>query len=181
MTKLNTWVIEMNQLTGEFYDQFGALSEAQLNWKLNESTWCIAQVLEHIILVNTSYFRIIEQAKKGTLKLPWIAKIPFVTKKFGNMILRSVKPQQKAKTKTMSVWQPGQSTVDAGIITRFARHQLKLIELMRNSEDLIAAGAVISSPANRYIVYTVEKLLAILLAHEKRHFLQAKRILEAQP
>ena len=181
MHKLNAWIIEMNLLTGEFSDQFSALSDAQLNWKPDDNSWSIAQVIEHIILVNSSYFVIIKQAKNGTLKLPWIAKIPFVPEKFGNMILRSVMPEQKKKTKTMPVWRPGKSQVAPGIISRFAKHQLKLIDLMRSSQDLIASGAVVSSPANRFIVYKVAKLLDILLAHEKRHFLQAKRILDSQP
>ena len=47
MHKLNAWIIEMNLLTGEFSDQFSALSDAQLNWKPDDNSWSIAQVITY--------------------------------------------------------------------------------------------------------------------------------------
>jgi hypothetical protein len=38
-------------------------------------------------------------------------------------------------------------------------------------------GTVISSPANKYIVYKLETAFDIIVAHEERHLEQAKEVL----
>jgi len=48
--------------------------------------------------------------------------------------------------------------------------------MIENSKDLVEKGTVISSPANKNIVYKLEKAFEILLTHERRHFEQSKEI-----
>ena len=45
---------------------------------------------------------------------------------------------------------------------------------------MLGKGVVISSPANKNIVYKLETALDIITTHEKRHFEQARRILVLQ-
>lgn len=50
--------------------------------------------------------------------------------------------------------------------------------MIRNSKELIQKGVVISSPANKNIVYKLDKAFEIIIAHEKRHFEQSKDVLQ---
>jgi len=50
--------------------------------------------------------------------------------------------------------------------------------LNNNSSNLIANDFVISSPANKYIVYKLENAFDIIINHERRHFKKAKRSFE---
>ena len=65
-------------------------------------------------------------------------------------------------------------------MARFTEHQEKLKQNILESEDLLEKNAVISSPANPKIVYKLDAAFKIILAHEERHFQQAKRLLEIQ-
>ncbi len=57
-------------------------------------------------------------------------------------------------------------------------HQSNLKELIESSKDLVEAGVVISSPANKNIVYKLEKAFDIIIIHEQRHLEQAKEVLD---
>lgn len=52
----------------------------------------------------------------------------------------------------------------------------KILQNAVDTADLIQQGAIISSPANRNIVYTLETAFDIIVAHEQRHLEQAREI-----
>ena len=68
------------------------------------------------------------------------------------------------------------SEIDGDIIQRFEKHQNEFKQLIRSSQDLLARGIVISSPANKNIVYKLETAFDIIVAHERRHLEQAREI-----
>jgi hypothetical protein len=51
-------------------------------------------------------------------------------------------------------------------------------EIDINSQDLVDKGTIISSPANKIIVYKLEIAFDIIVAHEKRHLEQAREVLQ---
>lgn len=79
--------------------------------------------------------------------------------------------------KTFPIWEPSTSTVSDDILKRFEMHQNELQQKMEDAKGLIEQGVVISSPANRNIVYTLETAFDIIVSHEQRHMEQAKEIL----
>ena len=78
--------------------------------------------------------------------------------------------------KTFPIWEPSISLVRGDILDQFEKHQQELKQLITSSEDLLEKGTVISSPANRMIVYKLETAFDIMVAHEKRHLEQAREI-----
>lgn len=59
----------------------------------------------------------------------------------------------------------------------FQIHQNELIHRIEYAQGLIEKGVVISSPANRNIVYKLETAFDIIVSHEKRHIEQSKELL----
>ena len=78
--------------------------------------------------------------------------------------------------RTFPIWEPDKSEIPQGILDRFAAHQLQLKTVLENSRDLVDQGVIISSPANRNIVYKLEKAFEIIVAHEQRHFEQSREV-----
>ncbi len=175
--KIQQWVQEIQSITEGFVREFGALKPKDLNWQPNAHTWSIAQVMDHLVTINSTYFPVIEQVKQGKYSLPFIARFSFVTNFFGNIIEKGVAPDRKRKTKTFSIWEPRQGEIDNAIIERFQAHQQELIRVIQESEDLLDRHTIISSPANKNIVYSLEKAFDIIVTHEKRHFNQAVELL----
>lgn len=178
MISQQRWAIQLDTLTSDFTHAFEGLSVDQINRKPNAAAWSIGQIIDHIITVNETYFPIAEQLKKGTYRTPWTGRLPILVRWLGDFILNGVEPQRKRKVKTFPVWEPAQSDLPADILQRFAKHQKKLAEMMASCEKFIQAGAVIASPANRFIVYKLEKAFDIIIAHERRHLNQALEVLD---
>lgn len=170
------WIDLIDKNTAAFVSSFGNLSAGQLNWRPDAGTWSIGQNIDHLIVINTSYWPVIESVRNGSYRLPWLGKVGFVVRLIGHAILRSVQPDRRRKMKTFPVWEPSSSDIPHDIIERFKAHQEKLKELVVSSGDLIARGTVISSPANRNIVYTLATAFDILVTHEQRHLAQAREL-----
>lgn len=174
--KGDRWSSDLDEITRVFKQEFGTLSGDELNWKPNAGTWSIAQIIHHLIVVNETYYPVLDQIRNNTYYTPRFGQIGFIHRFFGKLILSSVQPDQKRKVKTLPIWEPELSAIRSDIIAQFEKHQQELKQAIRNSEDLIARNTVISSPANRMIVYKLETAFDIMVAHEKRHFKQAQEI-----
>lgn len=172
--KINQWEEEVNSITQDFANSFSSLSEAQLNYKPNTDTWSITENIQHIIAVNNSYFPILELLHRGEYQVSFLGQIKWLTIWLGNLIYNSVLRDRSRKIKTFPIWQPDQSkTGFHPILEHFKQHHQKLIAAIKRSSPLLEASTVISSPANKNIVYTLEKAFDIILEHERRHFNQA--------
>ncbi len=133
------------------------------------------------MVVNRSYYPLVESLRAGELKLPWIAKVPFLVRSMGNLILKSVQPDNRRKVSTFTVWEPRSSGLPYDQVHLFEEHQQELKKFMTSCQDLLDQGALIYSPANRRIVYKLEVAFDIMVAHEARHLQQAYGLLELLP
>lgn len=173
---MQKWTLDIDQITRDFQERFGTLNSEQLNWKPDAETWSIAQNIDHLIVINESYFPVIESIRKGTYKGSFLGRIGFVVRFFGRTVLNAVQPDRKKKIKTFSIWEPAESQIPDGILDRFIKHQSELKIVIEDSQDLIEKGTVISSPANRNLVYKLETAFDIMVTHEQRHLEQSKEI-----
>jgi hypothetical protein len=176
--KMKNWTSTLGDISRQILTEFGSLSSEQLNWKPNPNTWSIAQILDHLIVVNETYYLVLASLKAGTYKTPFIAKIGFMVSFLGTIVLNGVQPDRKKKMKTFPIWEPTTSNVIGDILNRFQNHQIELIQKIEGAKELVEKGIVISSPANKNIVYKLETAFDIIVSHEQRHLEQAKEILQ---
>ena len=115
--------------------------------------------------------------REGKYKTPFTAKLGFMVNFLGKMILDAVHPDRKKKMKTFPIWEPAKSEIGGDILTRFEKHQNELKDLIIGCKDLLEKGVVISSPANKNIVYKLETAFDIITTHEQRHLEQARELL----
>ena len=177
----NQYKQELESISNEFLEQFGQLSTAQLNWKAQPDQWSVAQNIEHIIKINESYYPLIEDLKAGKREKPLLARIPFFVKLFGNLIYKSVQPDNPKKLKTLGIWKPSKSEISADIVQKIITHNNEFASIINSCQSLLDEGVIVSSPANKNIVYKLEKAFDILVAHERRHLEQARQVLLAMP
>lgn len=179
--KTENWTAQINKTTNDFRKKFEPLTDEQMNWKPDKQTWSIAQNIDHLIVINESYFPILNSIQKGTYKIPFIGKFDFITNLLGKTLLKTVQPDRKKKTKTFPIWEPTQGTMLTDILKKFEKHQEELKLQIESSENLLKKKTVISSPANKNIVYKIETAFDIIVTHEQRHFEQAKEVLKMLP
>ncbi len=174
---INTWSQQLDKISYAFSREFGDLNAEQLNWKPDPKTWSIAQNIDHLIRVNESYFPVFSALKEPRYRIPFLGRLALVVRFFGKMILASVKPDRKRRMRTLALWEPAQSSLPADIVQRFEAHQFALKQEIEAIQPWVQKGVVISSPANKNIVYELKTALDIITSHEERHLEQAREVL----
>lgn len=173
---IQIWHKRLDDVTQKVESEFGSLSSDQLNWKLSAEKWSIAEVLEHLNLVNASYEKVLSDAVAGTSDMGFTGKLGFIVNFLGDMIYKSVEPTRAKRMKTFPVWEPAQSNVSVEVISDFKKHQALIKQLITDNKQLLEKDIVIPSPANRYIVYKLRKAVEIVVSHEERHLNQAMEV-----
>lgn len=152
----NRWNDKIDIITNKFLQEFETLNSEKLNLKPDSNTWSIAQNIDHLIVINESYYPVIWSIRKGEFNLPLLGKFGLAVNIFGKFILKSVQPDRKRKMKTFPIWEPSKEEFAEDILVRFQKHQSELKELIGNCKDLLGSGTVISSPINKNIVYKLK-------------------------
>lgn len=159
---------------------FGGLNFEQLNWKPNAKSWSIGQCFEHLIVTNKLYFPAIQKVIEGKHRNNFFSKIPFAVDLIAALMKNSLNPEQKRKMKTFKIFEPAASNVSETIIEDFAENQLKLIEMIEACKDFDVHKIKIAEPLSVALNLRLGDAFEILVIHEKRHFLQAERVLQAE-
>ena len=86
------WTLHIEKLTSDYIREFGSLTPIEINWKPKPGVWSIGQNIEHLVVVNGSYFPVVHALQAGAYKPPFIAKVGFIVERLGQHILDVVQP-----------------------------------------------------------------------------------------
>ena len=98
---------------------------------------------------------------------------------FGRLLIQSQAPGGTRKFTAPPAAQPSASSVAADVVTRFIQQQRESAERMRTIDQRAAAGAIMTSPFFDFITYSVLDGLRLMVAHNRRHFEQARRVTQS--
>lgn len=163
-------------VSSEAQKRFGGFTAEQLNWKPTPEKWSIAQCLHHLIVSNSTYYPQLQRVVEGKHKNSWYQNIRFVSKFFGNYLIKETGPVVNKPMQNPPAFAPSKSHLPASIVTDFLKHQQELSSLIRQLEKTDLENTVISSPALSIITYNLSDCLTILAGHEQRHLQQAINI-----
>lgn len=166
-----------NTVAPQVRAEFGRLRADQLNWKPNPDKWSVGQCFDHLIVSNAEYFPIFDrvlQAAKTTNTI-W-ESLPVLPRMWGRMLIKSVSPDGARKQKAPKIFTPTTSAVDPGIVTRFIDQHDRVVNYLNTITAVDAEKIIISSPVARVITYSLLDACRVIVAHEQRHLLQARRV-----
>lgn len=160
--------------------EFGHLSAEQVNWQPGAGAWGVGQCFEHLIKTNESYFPTLERVSGGGWKGSLWERFSPLSGFWGEFLVKSVAPETKRKQKTSEKFQPSGSGVDPKIIEKFAESQERLAGMIEATGGLDLKRVSITSPFVRFVTYSLWDAYCGMVAHGRRHFAQARRVLEAE-
>jgi len=176
--ELDRLVEELGAITTEAREVFGALDGAQLNWKPSAERWSVGLCFEHLIKTNGTFFADMERVADGTFKSSAWARVSPLSGFFAGMILKALDPVKGRKSKAPRVFEPAKSDVDADVMSKFASHQEELVRHMRATEGADLRRTMVTSPVAAVATYSLLDAYRIVVAHERKHFEQARRVTE---
>ena len=176
--QLSALVSAANAIADQTRADFGHLTEEGLNWKSSVEQWSVAQCFDHLVTANAAFFPSFEKVLSGQKRNTFWERLPWLSAFWGKMLIKAVSPESKRKLKAPKIFQASSSNVDGTIIRRFIDQQNQVIGYMKATEGLELEKIKISSPVTRVITYSLMDAYRVVIAHEKRHLLQAVRVSE---
>jgi hypothetical protein len=176
--ELTGLVEELGAVTAEARKVFGGLSHAQLNWKPSQERWSVGQCFDHLIQTNRCFFPEMERVANGSFKSSLWARVSPFSGLIGRLILGSLDPVKGRKTKAARVFLPASSDIAPDVIEKFEGHQTELAERMRATADRDLRRTIVTSPVTAVATYSLLDAYRIVVAHERKHFEQARRVTE---
>ncbi len=163
--------------TALFENEFDQLTIAAVNLKINKYSWSIAQNIQHIIRFNESFFPQILKADTPGYPYSWKSYFKPLNIFLANAVTKSLQQENKRKIKTLPIWLPEKGTTQHHILIKLQQHHQLLKTVYRHAAGLIENKKLIVSPGNGWIYFPADGLFKLMLAHELRHYKQARAVL----
>lgn len=167
---------ELAAVGREAREVFGRLSAAQLNWKPSAERWSVGQCFDHLIVTNRCFFPDLERVAAGTYRSSLWGRVSPLSGFFARLILKALDPEKGRKTKAPRVFEPARSDVAADVMQKFAAHQEELSAKLRATAGADLRGLKVTSPVSPVATYSLFDAYRIVVAHERKHFEQARRV-----
>jgi DinB superfamily len=174
---LSDLVTEFGTMARDTQAVFDSFSERQLNWQPEETRWSVAQCFDHLLLANASMFQSMDAAMQSPGSRTVWQRIPILPRIYGVMLIKSQAPETKRRFTAPRQARPAASAIEKGIIGRFVAHQHEAAERVRSlaGRDV---KRIMASPFNAFISYSVLDGCRLIAAHQRRHFEQARRVIQ---
>lgn len=158
------------------------LTDAQLNWQPHDSTaWSIAQCLDHLARINTTYTAVLRAAVRGRDPAAVPRRGPIRPGWFSLFFIKNMDAPTRRKFSAPiraipSVHIGGEEALKAFIDSH---HEVRA--LLLDSVDVDLNRIRFKNPFVRFLAFTVGTGLFIILAHDRRHLWQARQVRNSLP
>lgn len=150
-----------------------ALDDRQLNWAPAEGGWSIAQVFEHLCIVNDGYLARMEplvtrpDAPRAGSGEGWRPTL------MGRLLARAFRNPRPLRAPRRFRPAP---MARPGVVQAFLRRQRQLSALLEAARPLAWRRIAVTSPVSRLVRLNLGDCFDILAAHTERHLAQAARL-----
>jgi hypothetical protein len=168
---------EADAVARDVQTTFGSLTAEQLNWKPAADSWSVAQCLDHLIASNNEMLAVFDPVISGSKRTSFVERLPFLPGLMGRLMVKYVAPQGTQKLKAPASAVPSSSKLDRQIVNQFVSLQQEVIRKIKAVENLKPEQVIITSPFAGFITYSLLDACRIIVAHERRHFEQARRVM----
>jgi hypothetical protein len=158
---------------------FGALNARQLNWRPDATRWSVGQCLEHLLTTNRLMCSRADDALNPAHPRTVWQRLPGLPAMFGKLLVRSQAPQATRKYQAPTPARPSTSDIATDVVQRFVTQHREAVERVAALDEARAARVIMSSPFARVITYSVLDGWRLILAHDRRHVEQARRVTQA--
>ena len=176
MKKKADWKKEIDLVTEKFKNSFCDLIEEELNYKPKEEVWSIAQIIAHIITLNSSYFEYFREIQSGDHILPDIENKEVFAQNAGERMLPFMNRDRLEHANTWDIWEPPSDPIKKDIIHDFEKSQMEFKTLIENLGDLPLTNTYIKYPGHFDLIFKLDDCINFLIEHENRHWNQAIEI-----
>jgi hypothetical protein len=170
-------IAEFGSMARDTHAVFGSLSERQLNWRPDDTRWSVAQCFDHLLTANAMFESVDAAIQRPNSQTVW-QRLPILPRVYGLMLIRSQAPETRRRFTAPRQARPSTSAIEKQIIARFVAYQREAAERVRSLEGRDVARITMVSPFVSFITYSVLDGCRLIATHQRRHFEQARRVIQ---
>lgn len=154
------------------------LTEGQCAWQPAPNQWSIAQCFEHLNATARNYFPLISDSINQARSRGWVAAGVRSNWKgwLGRYFVRLSAPPPRFRMRSPRRFTPPPDRPMSEIWPSFLTFQDRLQELIVHANGVDLARARVQSPVLGVVKFSLGNVLALMVAHEKRHLWQVAQI-----
>jgi uncharacterized damage-inducible protein DinB len=171
---------QFEQISAEADGLVAPLTDQQLGWQPAPGSWSVAECLDHLNVSARLYLPMLDEGIANAIRRGLYAPGPYSYNWIGRFLVHIFGPRTRARVKTMAPFQPPPGRTRHEIMAAFRAYQVQYIDRLRQANGLDLARARVSSPLARWVRMPLGSAFALMVAHERRHLAQARRVLAAQ-
>jgi len=170
---------QFEQLAAEADALVAPLSDQQFQWQPRPDSWSVAQCVEHLNVTARLYLPKLDEGIAEAIRRGAYGPGPFTYNWMGRFMVWIVSPTTRIKAKAPKPFQPAQGRPRQEVMAAFRAYQVQYIDRLRQANGLDLSRARVSSPVAAWLRMPLGSGFATMIAHERRHLAQARRVLSA--
>jgi hypothetical protein len=158
----------------------GPLSDEQFAWQPRPGAWSVALCIEHLNTTARLYLPQLDEAIANAIRRGTYGEGPFSYAMFGRFFAAAMEPPVRFKVATPRRFHPPPVRPRSDVMAAFRAYQVQFVDRLRQSNGLDLARAKVRSPVYSWLRFSLGSGFALVLAHERRHLWQARKVVADQ-
>jgi hypothetical protein len=172
---------QFEQLAAQADTLVSPLSDAQFTWQPAPGSWSVAQCIDHLNSTAREYLPMLDEGIADAIRRGLYNPGPYTYNWIGRLMAWVVDPNTRIRGRAPKIFQPPVGRPRHDIMAAFRAYQVQYIDRLRQANGLDLARARVASPAARWIRMPLGSGFVMMIAHERRHLQQARRVTEKCP
>ena len=154
------------------------LAESQFNWRPAPASWSMSECILHLNMTAEAFRKPLESAIQRAKASGPFGQGPFRYGFLQKWLVRSMEPPTKRKFRAGRRFIPTNDNPVTSLLPTFLYYQDEFMLRLEEANGLNLARVKLSLPGNRFLRLSLGQCFAFLLAHQRRHLWQARRVRE---
>jgi hypothetical protein len=170
---------QFEELSAEADALVTPLSDGQFAWPPAPEAWSVAQCIDHLNVTARQYLPLLDEGIADAIRRGLYSAGPYAYNWVGRLLVYLVEPTTRLRAKAPTAFQPAPGRPRHDVMAAFRAYQVQYVDRLRQANGLDLAEARVTSPVARWLRMPLGSGFAMMIAHERRHLAQARRVLSA--
>jgi hypothetical protein len=153
------------------------LTDQQFAWRPDGDGWSIAECLDHLNATARAYLPALDEGISDAIRRGVYGEGPFKYNWLGRLSVHF--NDTRLRLTTPDDVRPAEGRTRREIIVAFRAYQVQYIDRLRQANGVDLARARVRMPAGSWLRIPLGSGFALMVAHARRHLVQAQKIMEA--
>ncbi|OFW04261.1 MAG: hypothetical protein A3I61_09780 [Acidobacteria bacterium RIFCSPLOWO2_02_FULL_68_18] len=155
------------------------LDDEQFSWRPAPGAWSVGQCLDHLNATARMYLPVMDEGIAVAIRRGLYGAGPFRYNWVGRLFVYLVQPTTRLRAKAPAQFLPAPARPRHDVMAAFRAYQVQYVDRLRQANGLDLARARVASPAASWLRIPLGSSFELMAAHERRHLVQARRLLDA--